>query len=163
MNADPNWSSPDYEDWAKEHQGENTPRPLPIKTVPAHHAVARLASAGDVAEIFGDPDEKGNFVIGRTREQDHPVCIDLNKFVQRSSGIFGATGTGKSFLTRIILAGLIQHNAASVLVFDMHNEYGFDDTASDTGQIGGRAAHQVRRARRVVGLGRQHHHPQAHT
>src|SRR4030066_461600 len=32
----------------------------------------------------------------------------------------------------MMLAGLIQHNAAAVLVFDMHNEYGFDDTASDT-------------------------------
>jgi uncharacterized protein len=52
--------------------------------------------------------------------------------VQRSSGIFGATGTGKSFLTRILLAGLIQHDKASVLIFDMHNEYGPDDTASDT-------------------------------
>jgi uncharacterized protein len=66
----------------------------------------RLAHAGDVAEIFrGRPGEKGSFVIGETREQGHPVCLDLKKFVQRSSGIFGATGTGKSFLTRIILAG----------------------------------------------------------
>ncbi len=121
----------EYEKWRSALTEE--PRPLPIKTVPAHHAVARLASAGDVAEIFGVPGEGANFEIGRTREQDHPVCIDLEKFVQRSSGIFGATGSGKSFLTRIILAGLIKHNTASVLVFDMHNEYGFDDTASDTG------------------------------
>ncbi len=27
----------------------------------------------------------------------------------------------------------MQYNRASVLVFDMHNEYGYDDTASDTG------------------------------
>jgi len=151
----PEPGAPDYEAWARAHQNENTPRPLPIKTVPGHHALARLASAGDVAEIFGTPDEKGYFEIGRTREQDHPVCINLDKFVQRSSGIFGATGSGKSFLTRIILAGLIQHNAASVLVFDMHNEYGFDDTASDTGQavIGLRSKFPSRV--RVVGLGRK--------
>ena len=104
---------------------------------------------------------KANFVIGRTREQDHPVCINLDKFVQRSSGIFGATGTGKSFLTRIILAGLIQHNAASVLVFDMHNEYGFDDTASDTGQAGGRSAQPSSLGGSGwSGLGAQTHHPQ---
>ncbi len=150
----PEPGSPDYEAWNKTHQNENTPRPLPIKTVPAHHAVARLASAGDVAEIFGDPKEKGKFEIGRTREQNHPVCIDLDKFVQRSSGIFGATGTGKSFLTRIILAGLIQHNAASVLILDMHNEYGFDDTSSDTGKsvVGLKSKFPSRV--RVVGLGR---------
>ncbi len=127
----PELGTAEYEEWRKSLAEE--PRPLPIKTIPAHHAVARLATEDDVAEIFGSPEEKGKFEIGRTREQDHPVCIDLDKFVQRSSGIFGATGSGKSFLTRIILAGLIQHNAASVLVFDMHNEYGFDDTASDTG------------------------------
>jgi hypothetical protein len=99
----PELDSPDYEAWTKAHQNENLPRPLPIKTVPAHHSLARLASAGDVAEIFGEPGQKGFFEIGKTREQDHPVCINLDKFVQRSAGIFGATGSGKSFLTRIIL------------------------------------------------------------
>lgn len=120
-----------YPAWLEEHP--DTPRLLPIKTIPSHHAPARLANAGDVAEIFGDPKKEGNFIIGSTREQSLPVCLDLEKFVQRSAGIFGATGTGKSFLTRIILAGLIQSNHGSVLVFDMHNEYGFDDISSDTG------------------------------
>jgi hypothetical protein len=108
------------------------PAPRPVKTVPAHHAPVRLADAGDVAEIFGR-EEPGSFVIGRTLEQGYPVRLDLNRFVKRSAGIFGATGTGKSFLARIMLAGLIQageteRRMASVLVFDMHNEYGFDDT-----------------------------------
>jgi len=131
------------------------PRPMPVKTVPAHHAKVRLATAGDIAEIFGKAGEQGraNFVIGHTREQGHPVRIDLKKLVQRSAGIFGATGTGKSFLTRIVLAGLMKHNVASVLVFDMHNEYGFDDVASDTGQrvVGLRT--KFRSKVRVVGLG----------
>jgi uncharacterized protein len=104
-----------------------------VKNVPPHHAEVLLASEGDIAQIFGVPGEKSNFIIGATREQGHPVCIDLDKFVQRSSGVFGATGTGKSFLTRIVLAGLMNHGKSSVLVLDMHNEYGFDDTASDTG------------------------------
>jgi hypothetical protein len=128
-------------------------RPLPVKTVPAHHASVRLAGPGDIAEIFGRSDETGNFIIGETREQGHPVCINLDKFVQRSSGVFGATGTGKSFLTRIVLAGLIQFNRASVLVFDMHNEYGLDDIASDTGEtvVGLKSKFPARV--RVVGLG----------
>ncbi|MHC1740249.1 MAG: DUF87 domain-containing protein [Anaerolineaceae bacterium] len=110
----PDLGSPAYAGWRAAHTED--PRPLPIKTIPSHHAVTFLASAGDVAEIFGSPDQDGYFEIGKTREQNHPVCIDLEKFVQRSSGIFGATGTGKSFLTRILLAGLIQYNKASVLV-----------------------------------------------
>ncbi len=126
----PEPGSPDYKTWQAEHQ--EGLHPMPVKTIPPHHAETRLAEEGDIAEIFGKVEEKGNFIIGYTREQGHPVCINLDKFVQRSAGVFGATGTGKSFLTRLILAGLIHHDTASVLVFDMHNEYGFDDTASDT-------------------------------
>ncbi len=110
------------------------PRPMPVKTVPPHHAEVRLAGPGDIAEIFGKSEDPGNFVIGYTREGENPVCLNLERFVQRSSGVFGATGTGKSFLTRLVLAGLMQYNKASVLVFDMHNEYGLDDISSDTGQ-----------------------------
>lgn len=130
------------------------PYPLPVKTIPPHHSEVHLAGAGDIAEIFGEQDKAQNFVIGHTREQGHPVCIDLDKFIQRSSGIFGATGTGKSFLTRIILAGLMKRNEASLLVLDMHNEYGYDDVASDTRQkvIGLRSKFPARV--RVVGLGK---------
>ncbi len=133
---------------------DGTPPLLPVKTVPSHHAAVRRAHKGDVADIFGDPEKKGQFIIGYTREQGHPVCIDLKKFVQRSSGVFGATGTGKSFLTRILLAGLIHYNEASVLVFDMHNEYGYDDTASDTNlRVVGLKTKFASRVR-IVGLGR---------
>ncbi len=127
----PDPASPEYNIWVKKI-GDKTPHPIPVKTVPPHHAQVRMANQGDIAEIFGDPGADGNFVIGYTREQGHPVCINLDKFVQRSSGVFGATGTGKSFLTRLTLAGLMQYNKATVMVLDMHNEYGFDDVASDT-------------------------------
>jgi len=150
----PELTSPDYLRWraAIDAGLRDEPRVMPVKTVPPHHAPVRMATEGDIAEIFGKDDE-GNFVIGETREQGHPVRIDLKHFVQRSSGIFGATGTGKSFLTRIVLAGLIHYNAASILVFDMHNEYGLDDIASDTGErvIGLKTKFSSRV--RVVGLG----------
>ncbi len=148
----PEPGTPEYRLWRQLHPED--PGLLPIKTVPAHHAPVRLAQAEDIAAIFGDPKKKENFIIGYTREQGHPVCLNLEKFVQRSSGIFGATGTGKSFLTRIILAGLIKFDTASVLVFDMHNEYGFDDTASDTRQrvVGLKSRFPAKV--RIVGLGR---------
>jgi uncharacterized protein len=93
-------------------------------------------------------------VIGTTREQNHPVCVNLDRLIQRSSGIFGANGTGKSFLTRIILAGLIKHNRASILVYDMHNEYGLDDTSSDTGQnVKGMRSLFGKTGVQIVGLG----------
>jgi hypothetical protein len=130
----PDLASPDYARWQEAIELGLRPRPapLPVKTIPPHHARVYLADAGHIAEIFGKPEQKGNFVIGYTREQGHPVCLNLERFVQRSAGVFGATGTGKSFLTRILLAGLIHHDRTSVLIFDMHNEYGYDDIASDT-------------------------------
>jgi hypothetical protein len=151
----PEPDAPGYQEWRAPIDAglREEPRPLPVKTIPPHHAKAWLASSGDIAEIFGKDGKAGNFVIGYTREGEHPVCLDLDHFVQRSSGVFGATGTGKSFLTRLVLAGLIHYNRASVLVFDMHNEYGYDDTSSDTGQrvigLKNRFASQLR----VVGLG----------
>lgn len=134
LEVGPELGTPEYKDWQGRIDAglKDAPRILPVKNVPPHHAVVSLANEGDIAEIFGDPNKDSNFVVGYTREQNHPVCIDLDKFVQRSSGVFGATGTGKSFLTRLVLAGLMKHNQASVLVLDMHNEYGFDDVASDT-------------------------------
>ena len=121
-------------DWQERvERGLENPGPKPVKTVPAHHALVRQADEADVAAIFGE-DGPGMFVVGHTIEQGYPVRLDLNKFIKRSSGIFGATGTGKSFLTRMVLAGLMQADAAAALVFDMHNEYGFDDLDSDKGE-----------------------------
>ena len=148
----PDPASAEYDIWVKKI-GDKTPHPIPVKTVPPHHSQVRMANEGDIAEIFGDPNETGNFIIGYTREQGHPVCIDMEKFVQRSSGVFGATGTGKSFLTRLVLAGLMHYNKSSVLVLDMHNEYGFDDVASDTKQPVTGLKTKFKSKIRIVGLG----------
>ena len=148
----PDPASAEYDIWVKKI-GDKTPHPIPVKTVPPHHSQVRMANEGDIAEIFGDPNETGNFIIGYTREQGHPVCIDMEKFVQRSSGVFGATGTGKSFLTRLVLAGLMHYNKASVLVLDMHNEYGFDDVASDTKKAVTGLKTKFKSKIRIVGLG----------
>ena len=43
----------------------------------------------------------------------------------RSNGVFGKSGTGKTFLTRLLLAGILQSGAAVNLVFDMESEYGW--------------------------------------
>jgi hypothetical protein len=101
--------------------------------LPPHHSFVRQATSFDVKEVF-NPREEDAFVIGSTREQGHPIHLDLAKLTKRSSGIFGATGTGKSYLTRMILAGIINNNKSAVLLFDMHDEYAFGDTSSDTGK-----------------------------
>jgi DNA helicase HerA-like ATPase len=54
--------------------------------------------------------------------------MDLEGFIERSNGIFGKTGTGKTFLTRLVLSGLIHKNRAVNLIYDMHSEYGWQAT-----------------------------------
>jgi DNA helicase HerA-like ATPase len=111
----------------KQHGGADELRP--VKTIPSHFSPVFEASREDFALVFGrenrnDPADL-HFSIGTPLNMDTSVCLDLGRFIERSNGIFGKSGTGKSFLTRIFLCGLIQKNAASVLVFDMHNEYGW--------------------------------------
>jgi hypothetical protein len=98
----------------------------PVKTVPPHFAKVYEASAQDVARIFGNEHDtsKKYFNIGSPLDMDTPVCIDLEKLAERNTGIFGKTGTGKTFLTRLVLAGLIKNNKAVCIIFDMHSEYG---------------------------------------
>lgn len=97
----------------------------PVKTIPPHFSHVYEASEEDVAHIFGKEDStKKYFSIGTPLDMTTPVCIDLDAFTERSNGIFGKTGTGKTFLTRLILAGLVHSQKAVNLIFDMHSEYG---------------------------------------
>jgi len=97
-----------------------------VKTIPQHFAAVRKASEDDIGLIFGkesDPSQR-YFNIGKPLEMSTPVCINLEKLIERSSGIFGKTGTGKTFLTRLVISGLIKTKKAATIIFDMHNEYG---------------------------------------
>ena len=58
--------------------------------------------------ITDDPLRR-NFAIGEPIDMPVPVCIDLDRFVERSNGVFGKSGTGKSFLTRLLLAGVVKN------------------------------------------------------
>jgi len=101
-------------------------RPMPVKTIPTHFSTVYEATDAEVGLIFGNENEpsKKYFNIGHPLDMTSPVCIDLEKLVERSNGIFGKTGTGKTFLTRLILAGLMHSDKAINLIFDMHSEYG---------------------------------------
>lgn len=151
----PEEGTPEHKDWRGKIEAglKDEPRIVPVKNIPPHHAQVYLADEGDIAEIFGK-DEKEFFEIGKTREQDIPVRIDLKKFVQRSSGIFGATGSGKSFLTRAVLAGLIHKTDVSLLVFDMHNEYGYTYNPPEGGNAVPGLKDKMGSKVKIVGLGR---------
>lgn len=101
---------------------------LPVKTIPSHFSQVYDASERDFRAVFGweDDPQKRNFAIGQPLDMDVPICIDLDRFVERSNGVFGKSGTGKSFLTRLLLSGIIRKQAAVNLIFDMHSEYGWE-------------------------------------
>jgi len=103
---------------------------LPPKTVPHHFAPVLEADESDFTRVFGAEDAK-HFEIGRPLDMDVPVCINLERLVERSNGIFGKSGTGKSFLTRLLLCGTIKADVAANLIFDMHSEYGWDAQSED--------------------------------
>lgn len=101
---------------------------LPVKTIPSHFSQVYEASERDFRAVFGweDDPHRRNFAIGQPLDMNVPVCIDLDRFVERSNGVFGKSGTGKSFLTRLLLCGIIRKQAAVNLIFDMHSEYGWE-------------------------------------
>jgi DNA helicase HerA-like ATPase len=99
--------------------------PQPVKTIPSHFSVVKLASQQDVELVFGTEDEK-RFFIGTPLDMETKVCLNLEELVKRSNGVFGKSGTGKTFLTRLLLIGMLQKGTAANLVFDMHSEYGWE-------------------------------------
>jgi DNA helicase HerA-like ATPase len=111
--------------------------PRPVKTVPAHFAPVYEATEEDVNNVFGAEDER-HFYVGTPLDMEGVrVHLNLDRLVERSSGVFGKTGTGKTFLTRTLLAGIIKQNAAVNLVFDMHNEYGWESQAEGRHRVKG--------------------------
>jgi uncharacterized protein len=100
--------------------------PSPVKTIPPHFAPVLEATQADISLIFGNESDKSKryFSVGSPLDMDASVCLDLDKLTERSNGIFGKTGTGKTFLTRLVLAGLVHNDKAVNLIFDMHSEYG---------------------------------------
>lgn len=102
----------------------------PVRTVPRHFAPVCSADESTFGQVFGE-ESATKFQMGQPLDMDVPICLDLPRFVERSNGVFGKSGTGKSFLTRLLLCGVIRGNVASSLIFDMHSEYGWDSYAED--------------------------------
>jgi len=103
-------------------------KPLPVKTIPGHFTPVYNASVEDVNAVFGEEDET-HFNVGAPLElEETQINLDLKRLVERSVGVFGKSGTGKSFLTRVLLSGVITRRMGVNLIFDMHNDYGWEVT-----------------------------------
>jgi uncharacterized protein len=97
----------------------------PVRSVPAHFTVAYRSTPDEVREVFS-ADEGTGYRIGASLEDEKiEINLNLERFVERSSAIFGRSGTGKTFLALPLLASVMKHRLASALIFDMHNDYGY--------------------------------------
>ncbi len=94
-----------------------------IKTMPEHFSCVRKATQEDLELVFGK-NVKKPFFVGMPLTMDEHIYLDLDKLCMRNNAIFGITGSGKTVLAKIIFAGIIKENVSSLLIFDMHNEYG---------------------------------------
>ncbi|MEL7432353.1 MAG: ATP-binding protein [Chloroflexota bacterium] len=104
---------------------------LPVKTIPGHFNSVFNATEHDVNAVFGDEDAT-HFNVGSPLElQNTNINLNLKRLVERSVGVFGKSGTGKSFLTRVLLAGTIQRGIGVSIIFDMHNDYGWEITSEN--------------------------------
>ena len=100
--------------------------PRPVKTIPGHFMRVVNATVEDVNAVFGQEDAT-HFNVGMPLElEETQINLDLKRLVERSVGVFGKSGTGKSFLTRVLLSGVINRKQAVNLIFDMHNDYGWE-------------------------------------
>ena len=96
--------------------------------------MVKLASDQDIELVFGKED-KERFWIGNPLDMEVKLCLNLPELVKRSNGIFGKSGTGKTFLARMLLIGMLQKGACVNLVFDMHSEYGWAGTSEKGGTV----------------------------
>jgi len=110
--------------------------PMPSKTIPPHFSKVSTASEDDIQKIFGSEDDS-HFYIGNPLDMETKLCLNIEEFIKRSNGVFGKSGTGKTFLTRLLLIGILQNGTASNLVFDMHGEYGWKGTSEGSYEVKG--------------------------
>jgi hypothetical protein len=101
------------------------------KSVPPHLSPSRKAVAHDIERVFGKSDGKRFFPVGKPLGVDYEVVLDNDKLLKRSAGIFAVAGSGKTFLARIIAGNIIKSQVGIVLIYDMHNEYGYSSISED--------------------------------
>lgn len=107
--------------------------PARARRLPRHFAPVALADQQSLNRAFQVGEERDAFRLGTPLGMDEVMLhVDVEKLFERSAGIFGKSGTGKTVYGLQFLDALVSHSrrAASppektvALVFDMHNDYG---------------------------------------
>lgn len=101
------------------------------QTIPPYFSQCRHATREDVERIYEATPTSA--VLGTiTGVERFYVHVDMARLVEKPFAIFGRTGTGKSILNKLVCLGILARDAGSVLIFDMHGEYGVYSRTDDT-------------------------------
>ena len=101
------------------------------ETIPPYFSEARHAAKSDVEKLYEVTPSSAPIGTLRGISQFN-VNIDFGKLVMKPFGIFGRTGSGKSIFNKILCTSILARREASVLIFDMHSEYGMYSKTDDT-------------------------------
>ena len=101
------------------------------QTIPPYFSQCRYATKSDVDLIY-EITEKSAPVGTISGVERFYVHLDFGRLVEKPFAIYGRTGTGKSILNKLICCGILATGAGSVLLFDMHSEYGVYSKTDNT-------------------------------
>ncbi len=103
------------------------------RRLPRHFARVALADQEALDRAFDTGDRPAISLGTPLGMADIQVAVDLERLFERSAGIFGKSGTGKTVLALQLLDAMVANSALAAtnrdrtvaLIFDMHNDYGW--------------------------------------
>ena len=113
---------------------DNGEEPARARRLPNHFAAVLPADQATLDRAFSTDGRPAIPVGAPLGMDDLQVGVDFERLFERSAGVFGKSGTGKSVLVLHLLDAMLTRSAAAptnsertvALVFDMHNDYGWE-------------------------------------
>ncbi|MEM4202591.1 MAG: ATP-binding protein [Candidatus Methanomethylicaceae archaeon] len=105
---------------------------MPALDIPEQGDAVRLATQYDLdlvmlrqaGQVHIDQIDDA-YTLGTLMREGLQVKIHLRDLVRLSFGVFGMSGTGKTFFMIPLIARVIAQGLSGVLIFDFHNDYGY--------------------------------------
>ena len=109
-------------------------------TMPSFYSNLIETRAEEIEAFFGHEDQEKKWSIGIPKTPKRvsvEIPVDVEKLVELSFGIFGKSGTGKTFLGNILAGYIVLYDLMlrktsptskriKMLIFDMHSEYALE-------------------------------------
>ncbi len=122
-------------------------------TIPPYGARLIKAVPDDIAIYYGEPDWRKTYPLGRPKligEVGYEVPVDIKNLVNLNFGIYGKSGSGKTFIANLLVGYGILYTLYNrgeedyidirFLIFDMHDEYSLEVLDNNRRPIAGGVA-----------------------